>query len=129
MAVPALTLPADLIKGLLQHVPVPLLVIDVEGTLLYYNDRALVLLGKQRRDAGSMSIEAWSGLFLPSDDYGLPCAPEEFPVVIALTHGRPAHQRVWTTGPDRLPRELEVSALPIQQGGQITGALVLFWPC
>ena len=128
MVIPGLTLPPELLRGLMEHLPLPLLVVDVEGTVLFHNEQARALLGRASLALGPIAIEEWATLFVPSAEGGLPAALEDFPVVVALTRGRPAHQRLLARGPDRQPRALEVTALPIEQDGCVIGALVFVWP-
>jgi PAS domain-containing protein len=117
-----------LVRHLGSRLAVPLFLVDVDGTLVFYNEAAEQLLGRRFDDAGEMSFEEWTSVFAVRDEAGQPLAIDELPLVKALRQRRPAYARFDIIGLDGAPRPLEVAAFPLQgQGGSRLGAVALFW--
>jgi hypothetical protein len=67
-------------------------------------------------------------MFEPVDQAGDPIAPENLPLVIAMTHSHPAHKAFWIRGLDQKLRQIELTAFPLLgQSGRISGAVSIFW--
>lgn len=117
-----------LVRQLAGYLTLPIFVVDPDGTLLYYNEPAELLLGLRYDETGEMPVEAWSTVFVPRDEAGNPLPPEALPLVRALAHKTPQHGRMWIDGLDGAHRTLDVTALPlIGQHGRELGALAVFW--
>ena len=95
------------------YLATPILLVDPEGTLLFFNEPAEVLLGKRFDETGEMPASAWSALFAPTDRLGLPLPAHEFPLLSALAERRPAHRALWIRGLDGIRRYIDVMALPL----------------
>ncbi len=101
---------------------------DPEGNLIFYNERAELILGQQFEETGEMPAETWATIFRPIDEKGELLAAESLPLMVALAERRPAHRRFWIRGLDNVLRHIEVSASPIVgQADRHLGALALFW--
>lgn len=106
----------------------PVFLVDPDGTLLYYNEAAEVILGQRYEDTGEMPESEWSTIFTPTDDAGVPLPPEDLPLVRALRELRPSHRPFWIQGLDGSRRRIEVTALPLlSQDGLVVGAAAIFW--
>lgn len=106
----------------------PVFIVDPQGTLLYYNEPAELVLGERFDEAGEMPMERWSSIFKPVDEAGRPLPVESLPLVIALSERRPAHSRFWIEGLDHVPHPIEVTAFPlIGIAGRFVGAVAIFW--
>jgi PAS domain-containing protein len=117
-----------LMRQLASHLSIPIFVVDAEGTLLFYNEPAEGMLGRRFDEAGEMRLDAWSSLFLPTDENGGRLPPEGLPLVIALRERRPVHRVIGITGLDGVRKLIEVTAFPIEsQGGRHLGAVAAFW--
>lgn len=117
-----------LVRHLGSRLAVPLFLVDTEGTLIFYNEAAEVLLGRRFEEAGEMTFDDWTIAFAVRDTAGRPIEIDEIPLVQALRSRRPAHARVGITGMDGVARSLEVAAFPLEgQGGTRLGAVALFW--
>ncbi|MEO7334898.1 MAG: PAS domain-containing protein [Gemmatimonadales bacterium] len=117
-----------LVRHLGSRLAVPLFLVDTDGTMVFYNEAAEVVLGRRFDDSGEMTFEEWTSVFAVRDDDGNPLDINELPLVKALRDQRPAHARFDMTGLDGAPRSLEVSAFPLEgQGGTRLGAVALFW--
>jgi len=122
--------PLELIlaRNLLSSISTPAFLVADDGTLLFYNEAAGVLVGRRFEETGAMDAEEWTRAFGPLDDDGQPVAYEEIPLTLALRSGLPHHSsfRIRTASGDQ--REIEASAIPIIGSGGSSGAIVVFWP-
>jgi PAS domain-containing protein len=117
-----------LMKQVASYLAVPIFLVDPSGTLLYYNEPAESLLGKRYDETGEMPMEEWGTVFSPTDRNGVPLAPEELPLGIAVQHGRPAHGQLSITGLDGVARHLAITAFPlVGQSHRNLGAVAIFW--
>jgi PAS domain-containing protein len=118
-----------LMRQLASYLPIPIFVVDGDGTLLFYNEPAEPLLGRRFDEAGEMSLEVWSTVFLPTDEHGTPLPPDAVPLVIALRERRPVHRTIGFTGLDGVKNLIELTAFPLEgQGARHLGAVAMFWP-
>jgi PAS domain-containing protein len=117
-----------LVCQLASYLAMPIFIVDPAGTLLFYNEPAESILGKRFEETGALSIAAWSTMFAPIDDAGVPLAPKELPLAIALAERRPAHRGFWIRGLDQVQRHIEVTCMPlIGQANRYLGAMAIFW--
>ena len=117
-----------LVRHLASTLTIPTFLVDVEGTLVFYNEAAEGLLGRRFDEAGEMAFEDWTSAYAVRDKSGRLVRSEQIPLVRALRGSRPIHVRVDITGLDGAPRTLEVTAFPlVGQGEQRLGAVALFW--
>jgi PAS domain-containing protein len=117
-----------LTRQLASYLALPIFIVDLDGNLIFYNERAELILGQHFEETGEMPAETWATVFQPIDQKGESLSPEALPLMIALTERRPAHRRFWIRGLDNVLRHIEVSAFPIiGQADRHLGALALFW--
>jgi PAS domain-containing protein len=106
----------------------PIFIVDNDGTLVYYNEPAELLLGRRFEEAGEMPASEWGSVFTPTDDAGEPIALERLPLAVTVAERRPATGRFCITGLDGTDHWIEVTALPlIGQSGRHIGSLAVFW--
>lgn len=102
-------------------------VVDAEGRLAYFNERAAEILGRTFAEAGRMPLREWAASFHPTGPER-ELAPEELPLVVALTERRPAHLRFSIQGGDGHLRDISVTAVPLfAHRDEFVGAAALFW--
>lgn len=117
-----------LARHLAEHLALPVFIIDPQGNLIFFNEPAEAVLGLRFGDTGLMPASEWSTMFEPVDQAGKPIAPEELPLVIAMTQGYPEHKAFWIRGRDFKTRQIELTAFPLLgQSGRISGAVSIFW--
>jgi PAS domain-containing protein len=117
-----------LMRQLASYLAMPILVVDPDGRLLFYNEPAEAVLGRRYDETGEMPVEEWSTVFTPTTEDGVPLPPETLPLVVALQKRRAAHRAFWIRGLDGVSRKVEVTAFPIEgQGGRHLGAVAIFW--
>jgi PAS domain-containing protein len=120
--------PVELImaRGLISNLRTAAFLVDADGVLVFFNERAGELLGVHYQEAGPMAPEEWGGRFAPTGLDGGPMPLEELPLAIAL-HGRPAHAAMRIRSGNGQLCDIDVTAFPLEgQAGQ-SGALSIFW--
>jgi PAS domain-containing protein len=118
-----------LMRQLASYLPIPIFLVDADGTLLFYNEPAESLLGRRFDEAGEMNLDVWSTIFLPTDEHGAPLPPDDVPLVVALRERRPIHSTIGFTGLDGVKNRIELTAFPLEgQGDRHLGAVAMFWP-
>jgi len=117
-----------LVRQLASYLAMPIFVVDPEGTLLFYNEPAEPILGRRFEETGEMPMSEWLTSFEPTDEGGMPLAPTEDPLGIALAEQRPAHGVLWLHGLDNVRRHIEATCFPlIGQANRYLGAVAIFW--
>jgi PAS domain-containing protein len=117
-----------LMRQLAAYLVVPIFVVNTKGTVLFYNEPAEALIGRQFDEFDEMAMAEWTTVFKPRDEHDVPLPLESQPLVIALQRHVPAYRRLRITGLDGVPHSLEVVAFPLQgQGNRMLGAAALFW--
>jgi PAS domain-containing protein len=122
--------PLELIhaRNLLTIISTPAFLVEGDGTLVFYNEAAGMLVGKRFEEAGKMSPEDWRQAFGPVDADGRPIDFEELPLTRALREGCPAHDRFRLRSADGAEHDIEISAIPLVGFAGFQGALAIFWP-
>ena len=117
-----------LAKDLASRLATPVLVVDREGTLLYFNEAAEPVLGLSYPEVGGLPREKWAAMFEPRDDDDSLLPLEELPMAKAITEHVPAHRSFSITGADGERRRLAVTAVPLfAHADEFVGAVALFW--
>ena len=107
---------------------VPILLVNPEGDLMYFNEAAETILGQRFDETGELRRGQWSRAFQPENADGAPMPREDQPLFIATEYRRPAYRRGWIRGLDGVRREIEGIAFPlIGSGDRFLGALGIFW--
>lgn len=102
--------------------------VDVNGSLIYFNEAAERVLGRRFLEGTGMSADVWSTMFAPSDDDGKAIHLEELPLGIAIKERRPDHAILWIHGLDGIERRIEVTAFPLfAHEDEFVGAIAIFW--
>ncbi|HUG48864.1 MAG TPA: PAS domain-containing protein [Candidatus Limnocylindria bacterium] len=117
-----------LMRQLASGLAVPLILVDAEGDLLFFNEPAEVLLGQRFDEVGDMPLDRRRRIFAFRDEQGQPLPDDQPPLVVALREQRPVHRRVWMRGFDGQDRAIEVAAFPLLgAGGHLIGGVAMFW--
>jgi PAS domain-containing protein len=121
--------PIELIlaRSLLDSLSTPGCLVDLAGTLVYYNEAVAKLAGMSFEETGEMPAAAWAETFGPFDEDGRRIPWEEHPLALEIRQGRAGHfvQRFSTAGGGEW--EVAVSAIPLVGTSGFEGALVFFW--
>ena len=103
-------------------------IVDPEGNLIFYNERAEALLGMRYDETGVMPVSEWSSIFTPKDDEGYVLPAEDLPLVETLTDRRPAHGEFWIRSLKGVDYKISVTSFPIMgRPNRFLGAIAIFW--
>jgi PAS domain-containing protein len=102
--------------------------VDVQGTVIYYNEAAERVLGRRFIEGHGMRLEEWTTAFFPSDAAGNPLSLEGIPLGAAILRREPAHDVLAIRGGDGVDRRIEVTAFPLfAHTDDYVGAIAIFW--
>jgi len=117
-----------LTRQLAAYLSVPLLLVDAEGNLLFYNEPAEGIMGTRFDETGAMPLVEWSSALTRINDEGEVVPLQDMATMITLTKRRPTYKRYHTRGLDGVVRHIEVTSIPITGlQGDFLGAATLFW--
>lgn len=117
-----------LTRQLASYLTMPILIVDPEGDLVYFNEAAEAILGRRFDETGTIRRGEWSAIFQPMNDDGTPLKREDQPLFIATQHRKPSHRSSWIRGLDGVMRRIEGVAFPLLgQSGRFLGAAGVFW--
>lgn len=106
----------------------PILIVDTEGTLIFYSEPAETILGQRFEETGEMPADEWSTLFAVADEERKPMAQNERPLMMALSERKPYSRTIWMRCGQGQWRHVNITAFPlIGEGGQFLGAMMIFW--
>src|SRR5690242_519172 len=122
--------PIELIltRHLASTLAMPVFLVDVDGTLVFYNEPAERVLGVRFEETGEMPASEWATAWSPTDRDGAPLAPDRVPLMACVLEQRPAHGTLCIRAPDGQRRCIEATALPlVRAGNEVVGAVAFFW--
>jgi PAS domain-containing protein len=106
----------------------PVFLVDVRGTVIYFNEAAERVLGRRYIEGGGMEAEEWSTVFAPSDDDGNPIELNALPLGVAILERHPDHRMLRIHSADGTQRRIEVTAFPLfAHEDECLGAIAIFW--
>ena len=106
----------------------PILIVDTEGTLIFYNEPAGLILDQRFEETGEMPADEWTRLVAVADEARNPIAHEDRPLMMVLSERKPVSRTLWMRCGHREWRHVNVTAFPlIGEGGQFLGAQMNFW--
>ena len=104
-------------------------VTDERGELVYFNEAAEELLGRQFAETAALAADEWGDLFSVQNLDGTPVPFEQMPAGIALLERHPAHGELCISGSDGVRHRIAVTALPLfAHADELVGVLSVFWP-
>jgi PAS domain-containing protein len=117
-----------LARQLASCVAMPILLVDDEGTLIFYNEPAEAILNQRFEETGEIPADEWNRLVTVADEDRNPVAPEDRPMAVARLKRRPSSRRVWTRSGDREWRHLQVTAFQlVGEQGHLLCVMSIFW--
>jgi PAS domain-containing protein len=115
-------------KHLAESVTTPMLLIDADGNLIFYNEAAELRLGQSFADLGTMPVSEWQEKFRVRGRDNAPFPLDAMPGWIELQKERPGVGHVRFTTMDGRDLFIAVCAFPLfTSERQFDGALVFFW--
>ena len=117
-----------LARQLASSVSAPILLVDAEGTLVYYNESAEAIFNRRFDETGEMTADEWTTLIAARDEDRSPIPPEERPMMKALTRRHPVSRTISLRRPEGDWRHVHVTAFPlIGERDALFGAMTIFW--
>jgi len=117
-----------LARELASNLATPTLIVDADGTLVFFNEAAEEIVGKGFSEIGEMSMEEFSASFVPRTRNHTPLPEERRPTRIALEERRPAHEQLWVTSRDGVDRQVAITAFPLfAEADEFVGIVGIFW--
>jgi PAS domain-containing protein len=117
-----------LARQLASCVAMPILLVDAEGTLIFYNEPAEVIMNRRFEETGEIPVDEWNSLVSVADEDRNLLLPEDRPMRVARLQRRPISRTIWTRSGGRDWRHLQFTAVPlIGEGGNLLGVMNIFW--
>lgn len=117
-----------LARELASNIATPMLVLDRNGTLVFYNEPAEVVFGARFDDVGETAAEVWDSRWPVSDEHGEPMSLLSSPLANVILHQTPGHQSIRVTGLDGVARPIDATAFPLFDSlHTFVGAVAVFW--
>lgn len=117
-----------LARQLASCVAMPILLVDAEGTLIFYNEPAEAILNQRFEETGEIPSNEWNKLIAVTDEDRNPMSPEDRPIRATLLERRPLSKKMWVQGGNGPWRHLQVTSFPlIDEGDLLLGVMNIFW--
>ena len=117
-----------LLRRLAARMPMPVILVDADGVLVYFNPATERLLGYDRGERPEFPISALPALGDPRDADNNPLTLERMPISVALHERRPQQATLIVHDNDGMPHRIVTTAIPLDgQGGVLLGAMSIFW--
>jgi PAS domain S-box-containing protein len=117
-----------LARELADKLATAMFLVDPEGKLVYFNERAGEILGESFATVGRMDITDWTEGFDPLELDGRPLPPEKLPLAMALILQEPAHRSFRIRARDGSERAIAATAFPLfARADEFVGAAAIFW--
>jgi PAS domain S-box-containing protein len=122
------SLPLILARVFAANVATPFLVLDRDGVLIYFNERAEQIIGGTAADLGEMEEQEWRQRFHVQRPDGTPVESSDTPTAIARRECRPVQDVLVYTRLDGSRRTLSVTASPILGHlDELEGVFCVMW--
>lgn len=117
-----------LARSFAEQLATAVFLIDTEGTVIYFNEAAELLLGQRFIEGAGMPAEEWSTRYRPRDSEGHTVPLESLPLGVTMLKRESAHGILTILGADGEDRLIEVVAFPLfDRTEDFVGAIALFW--
>jgi PAS domain-containing protein len=117
-----------LARQLASCIATPILLVDPEGTLIYYNEPAEAIFNQRYDETGELPPGEWMSRLAALDDDRNPIPPEDRPMMRVLATRLPVAQTQWIRRSDGEWRHLRITAFPlIGEKDALLGAMSIFW--
>lgn len=117
-----------LARELASNLATPALIADAEGTLVFFNEAAVEIVGRPFSEIGEMPMDEFSASFEPRTRNHTPLSEEKRPTAIALEERRAAHEQLWVLSRDGVDRQVAITAFPLfAEADEFVGIVGIFW--
>jgi PAS domain-containing protein len=117
-----------LARQLAGYLALPVVIVDPNLVVVYYNEAAERLLGRRFDEGGPIHPSEWSDTFSFTDDAGAPLPVGEIPMSLALRERRPVHRTYWLQGMDGVRHHVDTTAIPLTgNAGRFIGVITIYF--
>lgn len=117
-----------LARQLASCIATPILLVDAQNALIYYNEPAEAIFNQRFDETGEMPAAEWTTRFAAVDGDRNPIPPEDRPMMRALAEGCPVSKTMWVRAWNGDWQHLHITAIPlIGAKGLLFGAMSIFW--
>ena len=117
-----------LARQLASCVAMPILLVDADGTLIFYNEPAEAILNHRFEETGEIPSEEWNTFVTVVGEDRKPILPEDRPMRVARLERKPVSRPIWMRSGDSPWRHLQVTAVPlVGESGHMLGVMSIFW--
>lgn len=117
-----------LARQLASCVATPILLVDEENALIYYNEPAEAIFSQRFDETGEMPAAEWTSRFAAHDEDRNPIPPDDRPMKRAIVEGCPVAQTMWLQSANGAWLHLRITAIPLLgEKGALCGAMSIFW--
>ena len=117
-----------LARQLANCVATPMLLVDDQNALIYYNEPAEAILNQRFEETGEISKDTWTTLFALADEERKAIPKQDRPMMLALSLRTPISRTVWMQCGHRDWKHMSITAFPlVGEGKQFLGAQMIFW--
>ena len=123
------SLPLILARELAANLATPMILIDADGVVVFYNEAAELMLGKQYSDLGAVTVNDFGDLLKLETLDGEVMRKRDAPPGVAFIQRQPAHATLMATTLDGSSKKrFEVTAYPLfGKADDMHGVLTVFW--
>src|ERR1700704_3286653 len=117
-----------LARQLASSIAAPILLVDAEGTLVFYNESAEAIFNQRFDETGEMPAAEWTTRIAAMDNERKPIPPDHRPMMQAIPKRHAVSQTMWLRRSDGEWRHVHVTAFPrIGERDTLFGAMTIFW--
>lgn len=107
---------------------VPIVLIDVRGDPIFYNEPAESLFGRPFDEVDVLPFEERSAILALRREGGDPMPVDLLPGMLAIRERRPVYAESYFSGLDGVLRPLSLTAMPVMSADRnVLGALIFMW--
>lgn len=122
------SLPLILARELAANLATPMFLIDADGTVVFCNEAAELMLGKSYAEMGAISAPDFGELLRLENPDGSKLSRAASPPGVAFLEHVPAHSTLCATTLDEVKKQFEVTAYPLfGRNDEMHGVLTVFW--
>lgn len=117
-----------LMKRLASQLATPIVLVDLKGDVVFFNEAAEQILGRGFDDVRGMPRADWLAAVSAEQADGSAVEADQRALVKAIDRDEPSHVRFRIQGLDGVRREIEGIAFPlVGQSGRKLGGVGVFW--
>ena len=117
-----------LARQLASCIATPILIVDAQNSLIFYNEPAETIFSQRFDETGEMPVAEWTTRFAAVDDDRNPIPLEDRPMMRVLAEGCPVSKTMWLRSSSGDWQHVHITAFPlIGEKGLLFGAMSIFW--